>query len=88
VGAMAAEGFPLQGITGSRKHTLLCGIVSVSTADSVVRYNDPFLPELATMCDMWAAYLTHPWVCHRPGRGGQRPPSDSIASAITACGER
>jgi hypothetical protein len=24
--------------------------------------------------------------CHRPGRGGQSPPSDSIASAITAHG--
>ena len=31
--------------------------------------------------------LTHPWVVHRPGRGGQRPPSESIASAMTASGE-
>ena len=26
--------------------------------------------------------------CHRPGRGGQRPPSESIARAMTASGER
>jgi len=25
--------------------------------------------------------------CHRPGRGGQRPPSESIARAMTAQGE-
>ncbi len=31
--------------------------------------------------------LTQPWVFHRPGRGGQRPPRESIASAITAQGE-
>ena len=30
--------------------------------------------------------LHEPWVCHRPGSGGQRPPRASIASAIRAEG--
>jgi hypothetical protein len=32
--------------------------------------------------------LTHPWVRHRAWEGGQRPPSESIARAMTASGER
>lgn len=31
--------------------------------------------------------LLFPWVCHRPGRGGHRPPCLSIASAISASAE-